>query len=183
MAAHAHKQGVTSDRNSSLSPSLLSCFCAVLFVSKYDRKNFTNVPPMPLYSAPRLLWWAQAVGTSNKLAGFNACLGVLQILSSKQLALVFVHAYPYIPILEILLNTIATREGYPAPEEVSASAQQGASMTAAWNDFDVYSMSIHQNMFSEERGVYVPLSWHTAPPAQSKPCYNDVISAGHLISA
>lgn len=103
-------------------------------------------------------------------------------MSSKQLALVFVHAYPYIPILEILLNTIATREGYPAPEEVSASAQQGASMTAAWKDFDVYSMYIHQNMFSEERSVYVPLRWHTAPPAHSKPSHHDVTSVRHLIS-
>ena len=105
---------------------------------------------------------------------------VLQILSSKQLALVFVHAYPYMPILEPILDTIATREGYSSHEDVVASAQRDP-MTAAWRDFDVYAMYIHQNMFSEERSIYVPLSRHTASPTQAKPCHPNVITATPFI--
>lgn len=108
------------------------------------------------------------------------CLMLLQVLSSKQLALVFVHAYPYMPILELILDTIANREGYPSHEEVVATAQRDP-MTAAWKDFDVYAMYIHQNMFSEERSIYVPLSRHTASPPQAKPCQPDVISARPFI--
>ncbi|KAL3158665.1 hypothetical protein ABBQ32_011407 [Trebouxia sp. C0010 RCD-2024] len=84
------------------------------------------------------------------------------ILSSKQLALIFVHAYPYMPVLESILDHIAAREGYPVHEEVIASAHSDP-MTAAWRDFDEYAMYIHTNMFSEERAVYVPLSRHLAP--------------------
>ena len=105
---------------------------------------------------------------------------VLQVLSSKQLALVFVHAYPYMPILEPILDTIAAREGYPSHAEVVASAHRDP-MVAAWKDFDVYAMYIHQNMFSEERSIYVPLSRHTASPPQAEPRHPDVISAGPFI--
>ena len=108
------------------------------------------------------------------------CLLVPQVLSSKQLALVFVHAYPYMPILEPILDTIATIEGYPSHEQVVASAQRDP-MTAAWKDFDAYAMYIHQNMFSEERSIYVPLGWHTALPTQAKPCHPDVVSAKPFI--
>lgn len=108
------------------------------------------------------------------------CPLVLQTLSSKQLALVFVHAYPFMPILESILDTIAIRKGYPSHEEVVASAQRDT-MTAAWKDFDVYALYIHQNMFSEERSIYVPLSRHTASPTQAKPCPPDVIPATPFI--
>ena len=97
---------------------------------------------------------------------------MLQILSSKQLALVFVHAYPYMPILESLLDIIAIREGYPAHEEVVASAERDP-MTAGWRDFDVYTMYIHQNMFSEKHSMYVPLSRHVAAPAQGEPRHQE----------
>lgn len=84
------------------------------------------------------------------------------ILSSKQLSLVMVHSYPYMPILEHFLDTLAVREGYPSSPDVIASAHKDP-MTAAWRDFDEYAMYVHQKMFNRERGPYVPLSRFKAP--------------------
>ena len=75
-----------------------------------------------------------------------------------------VHSYPYMPILEHFLDTLAAREGYPSSQDVIASAHKDP-MTAAWRDFDEYAMYVHQNMFSRERGPYVPLSCFKAPCA------------------
>lgn len=105
----------------------------------------------------------------------TTCTLVLQILSSKQLALIFVHAYPYMPVLESILDHIAAREGYPAQEEVIASAERDP-MTAAWRDFDEYAMYIHKNMFSEERAVYIPLSMHVAPRPHKPSSHQEVCS-------
>lgn len=101
-------------------------------------------------------------------------------MSSKQLSLVMVHAYPYMPILEPLLDTLAVKEGYPSHDEVVASAKDNP-MTAAWRDFDTYAMFIHQNMFCEERAVYVPLSKHVASSLQGKLCRTEVNSARRYI--
>ena len=107
-------------------------------------------------------------------------LMLLQVMSSKQLALVMVHAYPYMPILETLLDTLAVSEGYPSHEEVVASSPADP-MTAAWKDFDAYAMYIHKNMFCEERSVYVPLSKHRASSQPVRQCRIEVNSARQYV--
>ena len=68
-----------------------------------------------------------------------------------------VHAYPYMPILEPFLDTLAGHAGQPSNPDITSTAD---AMTADWQDFDVYSKYIHDHMFTMERTVYIPLSQH-----------------------
>ncbi|KAA6420552.1 MAG: hypothetical protein FRX49_09713 [Trebouxia sp. A1-2] len=90
-----------------------------------------------------------------------------QVLSSRQLALVMVHAYPYMPITEPFLDTLAANHGYPSNPAVASTA---APMVAEWRDFDVYSNHLHNTMFAaKERSPYIPLSRHVAPRPEGRP--------------
>ena len=68
-----------------------------------------------------------------------------------------VHAYPYMPILEPFLDTLAGHAGQPSNLDITSTAD---AMTADWLDFDVYSKYIHDHMFTMERTLYIPLSHH-----------------------
>ncbi|KAL0044756.1 hypothetical protein WJX82_008434 [Trebouxia sp. C0006] len=88
------------------------------------------------------------------------------VLSVRQLALVMVHAYPYMPILEPFLDTLAANQGYPTNSDVASTA---APMVAEWRDFDVYSNHLHNTMFAlKERSPYIPLSRHVAPRSEDR---------------
>ncbi|DBA66746.1 hypothetical protein WJX79_006795 [Trebouxia sp. C0005] len=88
------------------------------------------------------------------------------VLSSRQLALVMVHAYPYMPITEPFLDTLAANHGYPSNPAVASTA---APMVAEWRDFDVYSNHLHNTMFAaKERSPYIPLSRHVAPRPEGR---------------
>jgi len=90
----------------------------------------------------------------------------VQVLSVRQLALVMVHAYPYMPILEPFLDTLAANQGYPTNSDVASTA---APMVAEWRDFDVYSNHLHNTMFAlKERSPYIPLSRHVAPRSEDR---------------
>lgn len=69
-----------------------------------------------------------------------------------------VHAYPYMPIMEHFLDTLAGHAGCPSNPDITSTAD---AMTADWQDFDVYSKYVHDHMFAMERTLYVPLSQHT----------------------
>lgn len=92
---------------------------------------------------------------------------LVQTLSTKQLCLVMVHAYPYMPILEPFLDTLAANEGFPDNRDVVALAQSD-DMAAEWKDFDAYAMYIHTNMFRPERSPYIPLKRYVAARSGDK---------------
>lgn len=93
------------------------------------------------------------------------------VLSVRQLALVMVHAYPYMPILEPFLDTLAANHGYPSNSDVASTA---AAMVAEWRDFDVYSNHLHNTMFAlKERSQYIPLSRHVASHSESRSAMPD----------
>ncbi|KAL0019409.1 hypothetical protein WJX77_010507 [Trebouxia sp. C0004] len=88
------------------------------------------------------------------------------VLSVRQLALVMVHAYPYMPILEPFLDTLAANHGYPSNSDVASTA---APMMAEWRDFDAYSNHLQNTMFAlKERSPYIPLSRHVAPHSEGR---------------
>lgn len=64
-----------------------------------------------------------------------------QVLSTRQLADVVVHSYPYMCIMETLLDTIATQLGYPSKDDITASAHLD-SMAAEWKLFGSYARFI-----------------------------------------
>ena len=63
---------------------------------------------------------------------------VLQLLSTRQSADIIVHSYPYMPVTEILLDTIAAQAGYPSRQEIEAAAPLDA-LTADWEMFGEYA--------------------------------------------
>ena len=65
----------------------------------------------------------------------------LQILSTRQLADVVVHSYPYMPIMETLVDTIASQCGYPSKEDIQASAHLDP-MVKEWQLFSSYARFI-----------------------------------------
>ena len=65
----------------------------------------------------------------------------VQLLSTRQLADIIVHSYPYMPMAEVLLDTIAAQSGYPSQREIEAAAHHD-SMAADWELFGQYAKFI-----------------------------------------
>ena len=63
---------------------------------------------------------------------------VLQLLSTRQSADIIVHSYPYMPVTEILLDSIAAQAGYPSRQQMEAAAPLDP-LTADWEMFGEYA--------------------------------------------
>ena len=61
----------------------------------------------------------------------------MQVLTSRQIAESMVHAYPYIAVVEILLDTLAELRGEPSKDDIAAMAPLNP-MLAQWEDFVEY---------------------------------------------
>ena len=66
---------------------------------------------------------------------------MVQVLTTRQLAEVEVHSYPYMPMMETMLDTIASQLGYPSQEQIMASAHLDP-MAAEWQLFGSYAKFI-----------------------------------------
>lgn len=80
----------------------------------------------------------------------------LQLLSTRQSADIIVHSYPYMPLSEILLDTIAAQAGYPSRQEIEAAAHLDP-FTADWEMFGEYAKFIA----SEQTHTYLQMCWQT----------------------
>ncbi len=81
---------------------------------------------------------------------------MLQILTTRQLADVVVHSYPYMPMMETLFDTIASQYGYPSKDDIRASAHLDPMITA-WQLFSSYAKFIASQKLSHN---YIQLCKH-----------------------
>ena len=61
-----------------------------------------------------------------------ACLCLLQVYTTKQMAVWVVHAYPCIPNIEAALDVLAMKRQEPSKQAILASASISP-MTSEWN--------------------------------------------------
>ncbi|DBA86282.1 hypothetical protein WJX77_007619 [Trebouxia sp. C0004] len=85
------------------------------------------------------------------------------ILTTRQLADVVVHSYPYMPITETLVDTIASQYGYPSKDDIRASAHLDP-MIAEWELFSSYAKFIGSQKLSHN---YIQLCKHGGTQEQS----------------
>lgn len=78
------------------------------------------------------------------------------ILTTRQLADVVVHSYPYMPMMETLFDTIAPQYGYPSKDAIRASAHLDP-MLAEWQLFRSYAKFIGSQKLSHN---YIQLCKH-----------------------
>ena len=72
----------------------------------------------------------------------------MQVLTTKQLAEMMVHCYPYCPVLEPFLDSLAAELGMPGKEEVVAAAQTHP-MTDEWKQFTQYAKLAASDIFHD----------------------------------
>ena len=77
---------------------------------------------------------------------------VLQILTRMQVAVWIVHLYPYIPVLEEVLEGVAMAMHEPSKEDVMAMAQQDP-MNAEWAELEEYV----EMVVAKDPHAYVPV--------------------------
>lgn len=77
------------------------------------------------------------------------------VLSSQQLSEAMVHAYPYIAVVETLLDTLADDRGAPSKDQIVAAAPKNP-MTAEWEVFVQYVAKFDNGTWYE----YVPVLHH-----------------------
>ena len=75
-------------------------------------------------------------------------LAVMQVLTTKQLAEMMVHCYPYMPSMEPFIHSLAAETGYPNKEDVVAVAQTNH-MTTEWQQFNEYAKHAASGIFHE----------------------------------
>ncbi|DBB01931.1 hypothetical protein WJX77_006316 [Trebouxia sp. C0004] len=63
------------------------------------------------------------------------------VLTTKQLAEMMVHCYPYMPSMEPFIHNLAAETGYPIKEDVVAAAQTNH-MTTEWRQFSEYAKCV-----------------------------------------
>lgn len=73
---------------------------------------------------------------------------MLQVLTTKQLAEMMVHCYPYMPSMEPFIHNLAAETGYPIKEDVVAAAQTNH-MTTEWRQFSEYAKYAATEIFHE----------------------------------
>ena len=76
----------------------------------------------------------------------------MQVLTTKQLAEMMVHCYPYMPVMEPFLHSLAAKVGHPDQEEVVATAQTHP-MTEEWKQFNQYAKLAASDIFHD----YLPI--------------------------
>ena len=76
----------------------------------------------------------------------------MQVLSSRQLSEAMVHAYPYIAVVETLLDTLADQRGEPSKDSIVAAAHLHP-MIQEWQDFIHYVSQFDQSCCYD----YVPV--------------------------
>ena len=76
----------------------------------------------------------------------------MQVLSSRQLAEAMVHAYPYVAVVETLLDTLAEQRGEPSKDDIVAIAHLNP-MASEWDDFVLYVSQFDHNTCYD----YVPV--------------------------
>lgn len=79
------------------------------------------------------------------------------VLSSQQLSEAMVHAYPYIAVVETLLDTLAEDRGAPTKDEIVAAACLNP-MTAEWAEFVEYVARFDSGTWYQ----YVPVLQHSS---------------------
>lgn len=72
----------------------------------------------------------------------------VQVLTTKQLAEMMVHCYPYMPVMEPFLHSLAADLGQPGKEEVVAAAQTHP-MTDEWKQFTQYAKLAASDIFHD----------------------------------
>ncbi|DBA66859.1 TPA: hypothetical protein ACH3X2_001993 [Trebouxia sp. C0005] len=70
------------------------------------------------------------------------------VLTTKQLAEMMVHCYPYMPSMEPFIHSLAAGTGYPIKEDVVAAAQTNH-MTTEWRQFGEYAKYAATGIFHE----------------------------------
>lgn len=69
-----------------------------------------------------------------------------QVLTTKQLAEMMVHCYPYMPVMEPFMHSLAADVGYPSKEEIVAAAQTHP-METEWKQFNEYAKLAASRIF------------------------------------
>ena len=72
----------------------------------------------------------------------------MQVLSTKQLAEMMVHCYPYMPSMEPFIHSLAAGSGYPPKEEIVAAAQTNQ-MATEWRQFNEYAKYAATDIFHD----------------------------------
>lgn len=78
------------------------------------------------------------------------------ILTTRQLADVVVHSYPFMPMMETLFDTLAPQYGYPSKDDIRAFAHLDPMITE-WQLFSSYAKFIGSQKLSHN---YIPLCQH-----------------------
>lgn len=77
-------------------------------------------------------------------------------MTTRQLADVVVHSYPFMPTMGTLFDTIAPQYGYPSKDNIRASAHLEPMITE-WQLFSSYAKFIGSQRLSHN---YIPLCKH-----------------------
>lgn len=97
-----------------------------------------------------------------------------QVLTTKQLAEMMVHCYPYMPVMEPFMHSLAADIGDPSKEEIVAAAQTHP-METEWKQFNAYAKlaasSIFHNYLPFLSGVQTAQSVAGAPLGRDDPHY------------
>jgi len=75
-------------------------------------------------------------------------LAMLQVLTTKQLAEMMVHCYPYMPSMEPFIHSLAVEAGYPVKEDIVAAAQTNH-MATEWKQFNEYAKYAATQLFHD----------------------------------
>ncbi|KAL3135585.1 hypothetical protein ABBQ38_006065 [Trebouxia sp. C0009 RCD-2024] len=70
------------------------------------------------------------------------------VLTTKQLAEMMVHCYPYVPSMEAFIHSVAAEEGHPSMDDVVAAAQTNH-MEAEWRQFNEYAKYAASDIFHD----------------------------------
>lgn len=73
------------------------------------------------------------------------------MLTTKQLAEMMVHCYPYMPSMEPFIHSLATETGHPPKEDIVAAAQTNH-MAVEWRQFNEYAKYAATDIFHEHVG-------------------------------
>ena len=72
----------------------------------------------------------------------------MQVLTTKQLAEMMVHCYPYMPSMEPFIHSLAAEAGHPPKEDIVAAAQTNH-MASEWRQFNEYAKYAATDIFHE----------------------------------
>ena len=70
------------------------------------------------------------------------------MLTTKQLAEMMVHCYPYMPSMEPFIHSVAVETGHPSKEDIVAAAQTNR-MDSEWRQFNAYAKFAATDIFHD----------------------------------